>query len=134
MKIIECVPNFSEGRDMDIVKQITDSIESVMGITLLEVDSGHDTNRTVMTFVGEPQKVITAAFNCIQKASELIDMRVHNGAHARMGSTDVCPIVPINNISMEECIEYSRILENISAYQRILEHIREYFVIFENIQ
>ena len=110
MKIIECVPNFSEGRDPNIISLISSSIESVPGITLLDIDSGAGTNRTVMTFVGSPESVIEAAYNCIQRAAELIDMRYHSGAHPRMGATDVCPLVPISNTNMEECIEYSKIL------------------------
>ena len=110
MKIIECVPNFSEGRNLNIINLITDSIKSISGITLLDVDSGADTNRTVVTIVGSPEDVINAAFKGIQKASELIDMRLHTGAHARMGATDVCPLIPISNSTMEECIEYSNIL------------------------
>ncbi len=108
MKIIECVPNFSEGRDLSLIKQITDSMESVGGITLLDVDPGADTNRTVVTIVGDPESVIQSAFLGIKKASELIDMRKHKGAHARMGATDVCPFVPISDTSMDECVEYSK--------------------------
>jgi len=107
-KIIECVPNFSEGRDMGIIKQITDSIESVDGVKLLGVDPGRDTNRTVVTFVGEPEKVSEAAFRSVKKASELIDMSKHHGEHPRMGATDVCPLVPVSGISMEETAEYAR--------------------------
>ena len=107
-KIIECVPNFSEGRDMGIIKQITDSIESVDGVKLLGVDPGRDTNRTVVTFVGEPEKVSEAAFRSVKKASELIDMSKHHGEHPRMGATDVCPLVPVSGISMEETTEYAR--------------------------
>ena len=107
-QIIECVPNFSEGRDMEIIKQITDSIESVDGVKLLDVDPGRDTNRTVVTFVGEPEKVAEAAFRAVRKASELIDMSKHHGEHPRMGATDVCPFVPISGITMEETAEYAR--------------------------
>ena len=96
MKIIECVPNFSEGKDLSIIKQITDSMESVGGITLLDVDPGADTNRTVVTIVGNPDSVIQSAFFGIKKASELIDMQKHRGTHARMGATDVCPFVAIS--------------------------------------
>ena len=110
MQLIECVPNFSEGRNLDIIKQITDIIESIDGIRLLDVDPGADTNRTVVTFVGEPQNVIDAAFLAIKKAEQLIDMRNHSGAHARMGATDVCPLIPISNISMEETSEWAKIL------------------------
>ena len=103
-KLIECVPNFSEGRDLDIIRQITDAIESADGVTLLDVDPGASTNRTVVTFVGSPEAAAEAAFRGIQKAAELIDMRKHKGAHPRMGATDVCPFVPINNVSWEEAI------------------------------
>ncbi len=105
--LIECVPNFSEGRDMSIVKQITDAIESVEGIKLLDVDPGKATNRTVVTFVGTPDLVIQAAFLAIKKASEVIDMSKHQGEHPRMGATDVCPLIPIANISMEEVAKYA---------------------------
>jgi glutamate formiminotransferase/formiminotetrahydrofolate cyclodeaminase len=109
-QIIECVPNFSEGRDLTIIKRITDVIESVKGIRLLNVDPGHATNRTVVTFVGEPDQVVEAAFKAIQLASELIDMHYHKGEHPRFGATDVCPFVPISNITMEETVEYARLL------------------------
>lgn len=107
-QIIECVPNFSEGRDLSIIKQITDEIESVDGIKLLDVDPGKATNRTVVTFVGEPQKVVEAAFKAIKKAAEVIDMSKHSGEHPRMGATDVCPLIPISGITMEETIKYAR--------------------------
>ncbi len=107
-QILECVPNFSEGRDMSIIKQITDQIESVEGVKLLDVDPGKATNRIVVTFVGNPDAVIQAAFLSIKKASEIIDMRKHKGAHPRMGATDVCPLVPISKITMEETIVYAR--------------------------
>ena len=100
-QLIECVPNFSEGNDMTIIKQITDAIESVEGVKLLDVDPGSTTNRTVVTIVGEPMPVVEAAFRAIRKASELIDMSKHKGAHPRMGATDVCPFVPIANISID---------------------------------
>jgi glutamate formiminotransferase/formiminotetrahydrofolate cyclodeaminase len=103
-KIIECVPNFSEGQDMGIIKQITDVIESVEGVKLLDVDPGKDTNRTVVTFVGNPEAVSEAAFRSVKKASEIIDMSKHHGAHPRMGATDVCPFVPVSGITMEETI------------------------------
>ena len=106
-QIIECVPNFSEGSDMVIIKQITDEIESVEGVKLLDVDPGKATNRTVVTFVGEPEPVIEAAFLAIAKAKQLIDMSKHKGEHPRMGATDVCPLVPIANISMAETVEYA---------------------------
>ena len=106
-KLIECVPNFSEGNDMAIIKQITDQIERVDGVRLLDVDPGKATNRTVVTFVGTPDEVIDAAFLAIKKASELIDMSKHHGEHPRFGATDVCPLVPIANITMEETVEYA---------------------------
>lgn len=109
-KIIECVPNFSEGRDLEKIKQITNAIESVDGAKLLDVDSGKATNRTVVTFVGEPEVVIEAAFRGIKKAAEVIDMSKHHGEHPRFGATDVCPLVPVANISMEETVEYARML------------------------
>lgn len=107
-QIIECVPNFSEGRNMNIIKQITDEIEKVDGVHLLDVDPGKATNRTVVTFVGEPEPVIEAAFRAIKKASELIDMSKHSGEHPRMGATDVCPLIPIANISMDEVVRYAK--------------------------
>lgn len=107
-QLIECVPNFSEGRDMNIIKQITDEIEKVEGVRLLDVDPGKATNRTVVTFVGSPDKVVEAAFRAIKKASALIDMSKHKGEHPRMGATDVCPLIPISNISMEETAEYAK--------------------------
>ena len=107
-QLIECVPNFSEGRDLNIIKQITNVIESVEGVKLLDVDPGKATNRTVVTFVGEPEPVIEAAFQAMRKACELIDMRKHSGEHPRMGATDVCPLIPIANISMEETAEWAR--------------------------
>lgn len=108
MQLIECVPNFSEGVNLDIIKQITDEVESVEGVRLLNVDPGKATNRTVVTFVGEPGRVIEAAFLAIKKAGELIDMSKHKGEHPRMGATDVCPLIPIANISMEETTEYAK--------------------------
>ncbi len=107
-KVIECVPNFSEGRDLTIIKQITDVIESVQGIRLLDVDPGESTNRTVVTFIGEPEPVKEAAFRAVQKAAELIDMSQHRGEHARFGATDVCPFVPVAGATMEECAEIAR--------------------------
>ncbi len=106
--IIECVPNFSEGNDMSIIKQITDEIETVEGVRLLNVDPGKATNRTVVTMVGNPEGVIEAAFLAIKKAGELIDMSKHKGEHPRMGATDVCPLIPIANISMEETAKYAQ--------------------------
>ena len=107
-KIIECIPNFSEGRSSEIINQITSEIESVSNVKLLDVDMGYDTNRTVVTFAGEPDAVSSAAFKAIKKATSLINMANHSGAHPRMGATDVCPIVPVANISIEECIKISR--------------------------
>lgn len=106
-QIIECVPNFSEGRDLSIIKQITDKIESVEGVKLLDVDPGYATNRTVVTFVGEPIPVIEAAYLAVKMASELIDMTKHSGEHPRMGATDVCPLIPISGISLEEIVPYA---------------------------
>ncbi len=104
-KLIECVPNFSEGRDQNVIRQITDAIESVDGVSLLDVDPGASTNRTVVTFVGDPDVAVEAAFRGIKKAAELIDMPKHKGAHPRMGATDVCPFIPVSNVSWEEAIE-----------------------------
>lgn len=109
-RIIECVPNFSEGRNMETIKQITDAIESVKGVKLLDVDPGEATNRTVVTFVGEPDAVVEAAVAGIKRAAELIDMRQHKGAHPRMGACDVCPLIPVTGITMEECAELARAL------------------------
>jgi glutamate formiminotransferase len=103
-KLIECVPNFSEGRDLNVIRQITDAIKSVEGVSLLDVDPGASTNRTVVTFVGSPEAAVEAAFRAIQKAMELIDMRRHKGAHPRMGATDVCPFIPVSNVSWDEAI------------------------------
>src|ERR1041385_2456101 len=104
-KLIECVPNFSEGRDQNVIRQITDAIQSVDGVSLLDVDPGASTNRTVVTFVGNTEATVEAAFRAIKKAAELIDMRKHKGAHPRMGATDVCPFIPVSNVSWEEAIE-----------------------------
>lgn len=106
--LLECVPNFSEGRNPDIIRQIADAIKSVEGVELLDVDPGKATNRTVMTFVGAPAQVVEAAFQAIKKASELIDMRQHKGEHPRFGATDVCPLVPVSGITMEEAAEWAR--------------------------
>ena len=126
-RIIECVPNFSEGRDSSIINQITAEITTVEGVKLLNVDPGKATNRTVVTLVGEPDKVIEAAFRAIKKAGELIDMRNHHGEHPRMGATDVCPLIPISGVTMEECAAYAQQLAkrvgeelNIPAY--LYEH------------
>ncbi len=109
-RIVECVPNFSEGRDKGVIKEITDAIVSVEGVTLLDVDPGEATNRTVVTFVGEPEAVAEAAFRGVKRASELIDMRHHKGAHPRIGATDVVPFIPVANITLEECAEMARTL------------------------
>ncbi|WP_066628318.1 glutamate formimidoyltransferase [Labilibacter marinus] len=106
-QLIECVPNFSEGRDMNIIHQITDEIKKVEGVSLIDVDPGKATNRTVVTMVGTPDQIVEAAFLAIKKAQELIDMRKHKGAHPRFGATDVCPLVPVANITMEEVIQYA---------------------------
>ena len=107
-KLIECVPNFSEGKDMNIINQITDEIRNTEGVQLIDVDPGEATNRTVVTFVGSPEEVCDAAFKAARKAKELIDMTRHSGAHPRFGATDVCPLVPVSNISMEETVAYAQ--------------------------
>lgn len=107
-QLIECVPNFSEGRDMNVINQITDEIRNSAGVRLLDVDPGEATNRTVVTFVGEPEAVMEAAFRAVRKASQLIDMRQHHGAHPRSGATDVLPLVPVAGITLEECAELAR--------------------------
>lgn len=108
MPLVECVPNFSEGRDKAKIKAITDAIEAVAGVSLMDVDMGADTNRTVVTFVGEPEAALEAAFQCVAKAAQLIDMAAHTGAHPRMGATDVCPFIPVEGVSMEDCAELAR--------------------------
>jgi len=108
IKLVECVPNFSEGRDMAIINQITSEIEDTEGVKLLDVDPGKDTNRTVITFIGTPEASVEAAFKAIAKASEVIDMTKHTGAHARQGATDVCPFVPVSGVSMEDCADLAR--------------------------
>lgn len=109
-RIIECVPNFSEGRNAETIKQITDVIDAAKGVKLLDVDPGEATNRTVVTFVGEPEAVCDAAVAAIKRATELIDMRQHKGAHPRMGACDVCPLIPVSGITLEECAELARAL------------------------
>lgn len=126
-QLIECVPNFSEGRDMAVIKQITDVIERSEGVTLLDVDPGAATNRTVVTFVGTPEEVIEAAVQAVKKAAEVIDMRHHKGEHPRFGATDVCPLVPVANISMEETVVYARKLA-----QRIGEELLIPVYCYEN--
>ena len=107
-QLIECVPNFSEGRNMEVIRQITEVIEKAEGVKLLDVDPGATTNRTVVTFVGTPEEVVETAVAVIAKAKELIDMRNHHGDHPRFGATDVCPLVPVSNITMEETAQYAR--------------------------
>ena len=109
-RIIECVPNFSEGRNAETIKQITDVIDAAKGVKLLDVDPGEATNRTVVTFVGEPEAVCDAAVAAIKRATDLIDMRQHKGAHPRMGACDVCPLIPVSGITLEECAELARAL------------------------
>ncbi|MBA3680249.1 MAG: glutamate formimidoyltransferase [Bacteroidetes bacterium] len=128
-QLIECVPNFSEGVDMNIIKQITNVIESVDGVKLLNVDPGKATNRTVVTFVGNPKNVIDAAFLAIKKAGELIDMSKHKGEHPRMGATDVCPLIPISNISMEETAKYAQQLA-----KRVGEELKLPVYLYEEAQ
>ena len=107
-QLVECVPNFSEGRDKAIINEITQTIKTVSGIEILDVDMGADTNRTVVTIIGSPEVISEAAFQAVKKASEVIDMSKHEGAHPRMGATDVCPFIPVSNITMDECIEIAR--------------------------
>ncbi|MFZ4796976.1 MAG: glutamate formimidoyltransferase [Bacteroidia bacterium] len=128
-QIIECVPNFSEGHDLQIIKQITDVIESVDGVKLLDVDPGKATNRTVVTFVGEPKAVVEAAYLAIKKASEIIDMSKHKGEHPRMGATDVCPLIPVSGITMEETVEYAKMLG-----KRVGENLNIPVYLYENAQ
>lgn len=119
-RIVECVPNFSEGRDKEVIGRITAAIEASGGVRLLDVDPGEATNRTVVTFVGEPEAVVEAAFAGVRCAAELIDMRRHRGAHPRMGATDVLPLIPISGITLEECAELARgLAERIAAELRI---------------
>ena len=109
-RLIECVPNFSEGRDKQVIDAITSAVCSVEGVKLLNADPGAATNRTVVTFVGCPEAVVEAAFRAIRTAASLIDMRKHQGAHPRIGATDVCPLIPVSGITMEETVEYARSL------------------------
>ena len=108
MKLVECVPNFSEGRDRAVIDAITAEIASTAGAKLLDVDPGADTNRTVVTFIGTPEGVKEAAFKAVKKAQELIDMSKHKGAHGRMGATDVCPFVPVAGVTMDDCVELAK--------------------------
>lgn len=117
-QIVECVPNFSEGRNPEVIKQITDIIERSKGIKLLDVNPGEATNRTVVTFVGSPEDVIEAAYLAVEKASQIIDMRLHHGAHPRMGATDVLPLIPVSNITLDECADLARRLA-----QRIADNL-----------
>jgi glutamate formiminotransferase/formiminotetrahydrofolate cyclodeaminase len=107
-KLVECVPNFSEGRDKSVIDAIARAVEGVSGVTLLDVDPGADTNRTVFTFVGRPEVIVDAAYAAIAKGVELIDMSQHRGAHARQGACDVCPFIPIGETTMEECVALAR--------------------------
>ena len=115
-QLIECVPNISEGRDEDKIRIISSVVETVDGVKLLDVDPGKSTNRTVITFVGEPEPVIEAAFLLVKKAAELIDMSKHSGEHPRMGATDVCPLIPVGNISMEESVRRIMLEEDVRPY------------------
>ena len=126
-KLIECVPNFSEGNDMHVIDQITAEIRAVEGVSLIDVDPGKATNRTVVTMVGTPEEVCEAAFRAVKRASELIDMKKHKGAHPRFGATDVCPLIPVSNITMEETVEYARKLA-----QRIGEELHIPVYMYEN--
>lgn len=126
-KIVECVPNFSEGRDLAKVEKITDEIKKIPGATLLDVDPGRDTNRTVVTIAGEPESVMEAAFQAIKRAGEVIDMSKHSGAHARMGATDVCPFVPVANMTMDECVELAtRLAQRVAEELNIPTYLYEY--------
>ncbi|MBX7205788.1 MAG: glutamate formimidoyltransferase [Bacteroidia bacterium] len=126
-QLIECVPNFSEGNDMGIIKQITNAIESTEGVKLLDIDPGKATNRTVVTFVGTPEAVVEAAFRGIQKAAELIDMSKHKGEHPRMGATDVCPFIPVSGITMEETAAYAqKLAERVGTELHIPVYLYEY--------
>jgi len=127
MKLVECIPNFSEGKDMGIIKQITDQIESLPGSILLDVDPGSATNRTVVTFIGTPESVVESAFLSIKKAVELIDMSKHKGEHPRMGACDVCPFVPVSDVSIEECVEMARKLgKRVAEELKVPVYLYEY--------
>ncbi|MBL7931860.1 MAG: glutamate formimidoyltransferase, partial [Bacteroidia bacterium] len=128
-QLIECVPNFSEGVNMDVINQITAEVEKVEGVKLLNVDPGKATNRTVVTFVGAPEPVIEAAFRAIKKAGELIDMSTHKGEHPRMGATDVCPLIPISNISMADTAKYAQKLA-----KRVGEELKIPVYLYEEAQ
>ena len=118
-RIVECVPNFSEGRDKEVIRRIVEAIEGAGGVKVLDVDPGEATNRTVVTFVGAPEEVVEAAFAGVKRASELIDMRRHKGAHPRMGATDVLPLIPIAGVTLAECAELARALA-----RRIADELR----------
>ena len=125
-QLIECVPNFSEGSDQNKINNIVNKINSVDGITILDIDSGKDTNRTVVTFVGKPDSVIDAAFEGIKEASQLIDMSSHTGTHPRIGATDVCPLIPIKGITMDECVKYShKLAERVGTQLKIPVYLYE---------
>lgn len=128
-QIIECVPNFSEGINADTIAAIANTISSVEGVHLLNVDPGHDANRTVITFAGEPQAVVDAAFSAIKTAGELIDMRTQKGEHPRMGATDVCPLVPVRGITMDEVVQYADKLA-----RRVGEELQIPVYLYENSQ
>lgn len=128
-RIVECVPNFSEGNNLQVINEITQEIEKVEGVKLLNVDPGKATNRTVVTFVGEVENVIEAAFQAIKKASTLIDMSQHQGEHPRMGATDVCPLIPISGITMEETAKYAQQLA-----QRVGEELSIPAYLYESAQ
>ena len=125
-QIIECVPNFSEGRNQQIIDAITNSIKNVVDVKLMNIDIGFDANRTVYTFAGKPQAVLEAAFQAIKTASELIDMRLHTGEHPRMGACDVCPLIPLQNISMNEVVGLSAQLGKRVAELGIPVYMYEY--------
>ena len=129
MQLIECVPNFSEGNDLNIIGEITGEVEAVEGVRLLNVDPGKATNRTVVTFVGSPEAVVEAAFRAIKKAGELIDMSQHKGEHPRMGATDVCPLIPVAGISMEETATWAKQLA-----RRVGEELRLPVYLYEAAQ
>ena len=107
-KLVECVPNFSEGRDQSKIDKIVDHMNTVTQVTVLDVDPGFDTNRTVVTLVGSPEAIAEAAFKGIKRAAEILDMSQHSGTHPRMGATDVCPFIPVSSVSDDECIELSK--------------------------
>jgi len=128
-KIVECVPNFSEGRNKNIIDAISDSIRAVEGVTLLDVDPGKSTNRTVYTFVGDPEAIVEGALAATRTAKKLIDMSKQTGEHPRMGAMDVCPFVPVANVSMEECVEISKIFA-----KRAAEELNVPFYLYEHSQ